>query len=729
MTVLFADLKGSMALLADRDPEEARALLEPVIERMIEAVHAYEGTVNQVMGDGIMALFGAPLAHEDHAVRGCYAALRMQDAIHEYAPRVSSKWEATVAIRVGINSGEVVVGAIGSDLRMEYTAVGQTTHLAARMEQLAPAGHTLITAATLALAEGYVAVTGRERTAIKGLSELIEVYELIGIGSARTRIQASAARGLTKFVGRAGELTQMSAALEAARAGQGQMLALVGEPGLGKSRLVWEFIQSQRGQRLLILESGSVSYGKASAWRPVIDLLRTYFQVTESDDGRGVRKRVAAKLRALDRQLEALLSPVLFLLDVPLEDASWERLEPAQRRMHILDACKRILLREAREQPLLLVIEDLHWIDSETQALLDALVESLPTVHVLMLVNYRPEYQHRWGGKTYYTQIRVDPLAPESAEELLDALLGSGGELDAIKDLLIQRTARNPFFLEESVRTLVETGVLDGARGAYRVVKPIGDVEVPATVQAMLAARIDRLPSDDKRLLQIASVIGKDVPFALLLEIAGLSSDALRSELNDLQAAEFIYEASLYPDLEYTFKHALTHDVAYGSLLQDRRRATHAQILEVMEGLYADRIFEQLEQLAHHAFRGEAWDKAVDYLRRAGLKAFNRSANREAAMRFGQALDALSHLPHTRENMEQAMDLRLTLRPCLVPLGELHRTLEICQEPKPLVNALGDRPRESLIEGFASAVLANIGQLDDALARALQAVALAESAW
>ena len=565
-----------------------------------------------------------------------------------------------------------------------------------------------------------MAVKPRGRAPIKGMSEPVDVYELIGTGSARTRIQVSAARGLSKFVGRAGELAQVFAAMARAQAGQGELVALVGEPGVGKSRLVWESTHTHRTEGLLVLESSSVSYGKASAWRPVIDLLKAYFQIGERDDGRTVRERVAGKMLMLDRQLEALLSPVLYLLDAPLEDQSWDRLEPAERRLRILDACRRLLLREAQVQPLLLVFEDLHWIDHETQALLDALVESLRTARVLLLVNYRPEYRHQWGDKSYYTQIRVGPLTPDSAEELLDALLGGEPALRSITQLLLQRTGGNPFFVEESVRTLVETGVLQGARGAYRFVKPLGEVEVPATVQAMLAARIDRLPAEDKHLLQVASVIGMDVRFALLLEIAGLSADELRSALNHLQTAEFVYEASLYPDLEYTFKHALTHEVAYGSLLHQRRRTLHIQILEAIKRMSADRISEPVERLAHHALRGEVWDQAVEYLRRAGLKAYNRSANREAVAYLEQAIQALSRLPQTAANIEQAVDLRLLLRLGLTALGEFVRALELAREAEPLAKAVGDRHREVLIQSFISSSLAHGGRLDDAIAHGLE---------
>src|SRR5262245_37919494 len=454
VTVLFADLKGSMELLADHDPEEARKLLDPVLEHMMEAVHRYEGTVNPVMGDGIMALFGAPLAHEDHAVRACYAALRMQESIKRYAEEVRRVEDVSIRIRVGLNSGEVVVRSVGSDLRMDYSAVGQTTHLAARMEQLAEPGTVLVTPATCALAEDFIQVRPLGPTPVKGLIEPLPVYEVVGATMARSRLQALAARGLTKFVGRSAELTELADALDVARAAHGQVVAVVGEPGVGKSRLFWEFTHSPRTEGCCVIEAPSVSYGKATAYLPITELLKAYFQIEVNDDVGNIREKVTGKLLTLDRALEPSLPPLLALLDVSVSDESWARLDPPQRRQRTLDAVKRLLLRESGNQPLVVVFEDLHWIDGETQAALDLLVEGLPAMAVLLLVNYRPDYQHAWGSKTYYRQLHVDPLLAAGADELLDAMLGQDVSLGPLKRLLVERTEGNPFLLEESVRTL-----------------------------------------------------------------------------------------------------------------------------------------------------------------------------------------------------------------------------------------------------------------------------------
>ena len=715
VTVLFADLKGSTELLADRDPEEARKLLDPVLTLMMDAVHRYEGTVNQVMGDGIMALFGAPVTHEDHAVRACYAALRMQEAVKRYAEEVRRREGALIHVRVGLNSGEVVVRSIGSDLRMDYTAVGQTTHLAARMEQLAMPGSVLISADTLRLAEGFVEVKPLGPVNVKGLSEPVEVFEVAGGGPVRTRLQAAVRRGLTRFVGRDAEIEQLRHAQQLAGSGQGQVAAIVGEAGVGKSRLVHEFTHSHRLHGWRVLESGSVSYGKATSYLPVIDLLQGYFRIQDRDDLRDIREKVTGKLLTLDESLRPALPALLALLDAPVDDALWQALDPGQRRLRTLDGIKRLLLRETREQPLLLIFEDLHWIDGETQAVLDGLVESLPAARLLLLVNYRPEYRHTWGGKTYYRQLRIDPLPAESADELLDALVGPGEALAPLRRLLIERTEANPLFLEESVRTLVETGTLAGEPGAYRLTRPVEHLTIPTTVQAILAARIDRLAPEAKRVLQAAAVIGKDVPLPLLLPIADAPEDEVRSELTRLQAAELLYETRLFPDLEYTFKHALTHEVAYRGLLRERQRALHARIADAIERLSSERVAEQAERLAHHAVRAELWEKAVKYLHQGGRRAMERGANREAIAQLEQALEVLRRLPETRQSTELTIDIHLDLRNALLPLGDRARMAEHVHEAEGLARNLGDQRRLARIATFMVIECLGSGDYGEAL--------------
>jgi tetratricopeptide (TPR) repeat protein len=584
------------------------------------AVHRFEGTVNQVLGDGIMALFGAPIVHEDHALRACYAALAMQAAMWAYTEEVRRAHGLEMRIRVGLNSGEVVVRAIGNDLHMDYSAVGETTHLAARMEQLATPGSIRLTAATLRLVEGMVQVSTLGPVPVKGIAEPIEVFELLGASSTPRRVQAAAARGLTQFVGRQTEMSILADAMARADSGHGQVVALVGEAGLGKSRLVYELTYSHYIGGWLVLESASVSYGKATPYFPVIDLLKRYAHVEEHDDPRTIRAKVTGQVLTSDEALQDTLPALLSLLETLAEDSPFLQLDPSQRRQHTLTALKRVLLRESQVQPLLLVFEDLHWIDPETQALLDSLVESLPTTRLLLLVNDRPEYQHGWGAKTYYTQVRLDPLPVASAEELLQVLLGNDPSLAPL---------------------------------------------------------------------------------------------------------EFLYERQLFPEPEYTFKHALTHEVAYGSLLHERRRVLHARLVEALEALVPERVAEQVERLAHHAIRGELWDKAVTYCQQADDRAHDRAAYREAVTAFEQAIQALAHLPEHDDTRGLAIDLFLAVDPSLTGLGEHRRRLDLLREAEALARALDDRARLVQVLARMAQLLRTMVDYDGAIAAGWEALELA----
>jgi len=592
-------------------------------------------------------------------------------------------------------------------------------------------GAILITPAVLGLVEGFVQVKTLGAMPIRGLRDPVEVYEVTGAGVVRSRLQAAAARGLTRFVGRQPELETLQQALSQAQAGHGQVVVLVGEAGVGKSRLFYEFGHSHHTQGWLRLESASVSYGKATPYFPVIDLLKRYCHIEARDDPRTMRAKVTGQILTLDEALHATIPAVLALLDALPADSPFLTLDPPQRRQRTLDGLKRLLLRESQVQPLLLVCEDLHWIDTETQALLDSLVESLPTAQLLLLVNYRPEYQHGWGSKTYYRQLRLDPLPPASADEFLQALLGDDvgahgrAPLQALNQLLIERTGGNPFFLEESVRTLVETGMLVGAPGAFRLAQPLASLQMPATVQAVLAARIDRLPSEEKHVLQTAAVIGTEVPLPLLQAIAELPEVDLHRGLAHLQAAEFLYETRLFPEREFTFKHALTHEVAYNGLLQERRRVLHAQIVEALEVLYPDRLAEQVERLAHHAMRGEVWDKALAYGQQAGTRATTRSAYREGVAYFEQALAALAQLPECRDTLVQAIDLRFDLRNALLPLDEHARIFDHLRAAETLAERLDDPQRLGWIACYLCFYFSVMGEHDRAIAAGQRALALA----
>ena len=726
VTVLFADIKGSMELIQGSDPEEARHILDPTVEAMMSAVHRYEGTVNKVLGDGIMALFGAPIAHEDHAVRACYAALAMQNALRGISETVRRQFGIEVQVRTGVHSGEVVVRTIGNDLTMDYDAIGMTTHLASRMEQLALPGTIRITADTLRLVEGLVQVRTLGLIPVKGMLKPIEIFELLGVVHGRSRLQASAVAGLTRFVGRSHEMDALKEALERSRNGAGQVVGVVGEPGVGKSRLYYEFLHSHRTHDWLALESGSVSHGKATAYLPLIDLLKRYFQIESTDDSRRIREKVTGKVLALDETLRPTLSPFLAMLDVAVDDSAWKEADPARRRKQTFDACRALLLRESQVQPTIVVFEDLQWMDNESLAFVDSLIDSLPTATLLLLLNFRPEFSAIWSAKSYYTHIRIDPLAPQGAAELLRDRIGDDASLSSLKELLLERTQGNPFFLEESARTLVESGALTGSRGKYRLVAPLTAIALPVTVQSVLAARIDRLGPDDKRLLQSASVIGKNFALLLLSEVAEMDADTLQSGLENLRNAEFIYETRLFPDPEYTFKHALTHDVAYAGLLAERRRVLHANILEAIERLHADRLIEHVDRLAYHAGRGEVWHKAHKYGLQAGRKALAQSANRASLEAFQSALAALEHLPETTEAIAENIDLRFELRDAHFVLYEMAPILPHLEKAKALAERIGDQRRLALAAVYESGHHWAEGRRDLAAAAGMRALAVAE---
>jgi class 3 adenylate cyclase/tetratricopeptide (TPR) repeat protein len=693
VTVLFADLKGSMELLADRDPEEARQLLDAVLERMMEAVHRYEGTVNQVMGDGIMALFGAPLALEYHAMRACYAALRMQDSVDRWAEQIQRAGGLNVRIRVGLNSGEVVVRSIGSDLHMDYTAVGQTTHLAARMEQMATPGTTVITPSTLHMAERTIRIKPLGLRQVKGLDAPIEVYELVGAVPNRSMLSTAVAHRLSPFVGRRAELDRLRQMLGEAMTGKGQVAAVTADPGVGKTRLVYEFVQSQEIEGWRLLESSALAYEKATPYLPIIELLRRYFDIDDTDGAVQIAEKVVSKLLGIDSEFKSAVPPILSLLDaLPEDDAFWG-LDARARRLHTLDALTHVILKGSDREPLLIVLQNLQWVDTETRDFLGSLLERIHSARLMLILEYRPEFVHDWQHCVGFHEVPIVPLALASAFELLKSLLGTDRSLAPLRQLLIDRARGNPFFLEELVRTLAEAKVLVGEPGAYRAASEMGNLQVPATVQAVLAARIDRLSNEEKFLLQSASVIGLDVPQALLEAVTELPGDTLSSAISHLQAAGFLDEHGLFPDLEFRFRNALARDVAYDSLLREQRRVLHARIVEATEALYRGRLSNHLDQLAYHAIRGEVWDKAEIYNRQVGTRAVAHAANQEAVRAFEAALQALGHLPQTPPVLERSIDLRLDLRPPLLQLGRLDEVLKVSQEAERIARDLGDEQR------------------------------------
>jgi class 3 adenylate cyclase/tetratricopeptide (TPR) repeat protein len=657
VTALFADIKGSMELMEDLDPEEARAIVDPALQLMIEAVHRYDGYVVQSTGDGIFALFGAPLAHEDHPQRALYAALRMQEEMRRYEDRLRRQGRAPIQIRIGINTGDVVVREVRTGAHPEYTPIGHTANLASRLQNLARSGSIVVSEATEKLVEGYFQLKSLGAAQIKGVSEPVNVYEVTGLGALRTRLQASVQRGLSRFVGREAELAQMRHALDLATAGHGQIVAVMGEPGVGKSRLFFEFrALAERGCN--ILEAYSVSYGRASPYLPVLELLRNYFRLTPEDDERQWREKITGKVLTLDRSLEDTLAYLFALLGLQEGDDPVAQMDAQVRRRRTQEAVKRILLRESLNQPIILLFEDLHWIDGETQALLDLLAHSIATARILLLVNYRPEYHHQWGSLTYYMQLRLDPLGRESAELMLAELLGASAELIPLRDFIIAKTEGNPFFVEEIVQALLEQRILV-RNGAAHLARALGEIKLPPTVQGILAARIDRLPGDEKALLQTLAVIGAEFPIGLVRRVTAKADDELEPVLENLRRREFVYEQPAFPETEYAFKHALTQEVAYNSVLAERRKILHQRTGAAIEALYAERIEDHVNALAHHYGRSADVNKAIAFLQLAARQCALRSADHQAITYLDHALELLNALPDTDERDRQELALQI----------------------------------------------------------------------
>jgi class 3 adenylate cyclase len=643
--------------MEDLDPEEAHAVVDPVLRIMVEAVHRYEGYVVRTTGDGIFALFGAPVAHEDHPQRALAAALRLQQELHAHGQGRIAHGLHPLEARVGVHTGEVVAHTVETDGKVEYRLVGHTANLAARMEMVAPTGSIAASEYTRKLCEGYFTFKPLGPMTVKGISEPVAVYEVTGFGPLRTRLQRAVARGLTKFVGREREIEALRHAAMLAREGRGQIVAAMADPGVGKSRLFYEF-KATNASGWMMLEALSVSHGKASAYVPVIDLLRDYFEIAVTDDERKRREKVAGKIAILDRSLEDTLPYLFSLLGIVNGDDPLAQMDARVKKRLTLETIKRILLRESLNQPLMAVFEDLHWMDGESEALLNLLADSIGTSRILLLVNYRPEYSHKWGSKSYYTQLRLDPLGKENADEMLSTLLGSDATLVSLKRVIAEKTEGNPLFIEEICLSLFEDGTL-ACNGGVKLAKPLASLRIPPTVQGIIASRIDRLPADEKDLLQTVAVIGTEFNLGVARSVSAKSDDDLNRMLNYLQLAEFLYEQPSTGDVEYTFKHALTHDVTYNSLLSDRRKLLHERTGQAIEALYSQRLEDHYANLAHHYRSSNNAAKAVEYLRLAGEQAVDRGAYAQGGANAELAIKLMERLPEGVTRLRAELGLRL----------------------------------------------------------------------
>src|SRR5262245_36215426 len=642
VTVLFVDVSGFTSISERLDPEDVHRLMTRAFELMLAEVHRFEGTVNQFLGDGIMALFGAPIAHEDHAQRAVHAALGIRRALDAYQDELRRTRATAFQVRQGLNTGLVVVGAIGNDLRMDYTAVGDTTNIAARLQQLADRGRVLISEATHRLVEGYFYTRFLGEHVLKGKAEPVEAWEVISARQARTRLEVTAERGLTPYVGRERELRALSELFPKAKAGAGQAVLLVGEAGIGKSRLLHEFRQ-RLGDEATWVEGRCVSFGRSIAFHPVIDLLKRTFRIDESDGEEAIARKVERSVLRLGEDLGPLVPYLRYLLAIDPGDPAVVALDPRRRRAEIFDALRRLLVRASEIRPQVVVYEDVHWMDQASEGSLLFSADSVPRHRILLILSYRPGYQHPFGDRTYHTRLALTALPAEASVEMARGVLATGRLPEDLLPLILDKAEGNPFFMEEVIKSLQEVGALRRVGDDWVLTRRRDEVMIPDTIQDVIMARIERLEEAPKKTLQLASVIVRDFTRRLLDRIAEIRE---RSEdlLQELKAIELIYEKTLFPELAYMFNHALTHEVAYNSLLMQRRRELHRLIGHGIEELYADRLSEHYEVLAHHFSKAEEWSRAVDYLVNAAEKAARAFAVREAVALYGQALDAAAHL-------------------------------------------------------------------------------------
>ena len=719
VTVLFADVFGSMTLFSERSAEDAATLLDGILELMMEAVHHYEGTVHKTMGDGIMALFGAPLSQEDHALRACYAALRMQARLSAYSDELQRNYGIPFQIRVGLNSGEVVIRAIGNDFRMAFSAMGQTVHLASRMEQLAKPGTILTTRETVNLIRPRATVRPLGLVRVKGLPEPIEVYEVVGAAAAKltSRVQSA-------FVGREAEIARLAGALEAAQKSTGQFVVIVGEPGIGKTRLLDEFLNISQAHGCLTLHAAAAPFSQALGYRVGTDILRQYFGVGTGETPPRIREKVSTKMLLLDPALGASL-PAMFWQLGALENDPYLSLDLQTRCRQALETNLRILRREAKRQPVVVALDNLQWIESETEQALGILVRDLPK-SMLLVVTHRPEYNASWRDHPGVIGISLEALPRAPATSLLDELLGNNSSISSLKNLLVDRAGGNPLFLEECVQNLIQRNLLTGTRGSHRLVGSVASFDVPASIRSLIEARIDRLPAAAKSVLHCAAVIGQQVPFGLLQEVVHLPPEDLLALLVQLRDVGLLDQVIGFPEPHYAFHHALTHDVAYGTLLHDNRKALHARAMKAMERAYPQDRLTYVEQLAQHAVQGEVWGKAAEYLRMSGNKALSNGEGRGAVEFLKEGLRAASHLPPHPDTEGFAIDLREDLSRAMTVVGDSSGVVAVLREAVGLAETLKDQRRLARVLSLLSTALWTVGDSEAAIRTGEQAAEMAE---
>jgi class 3 adenylate cyclase/tetratricopeptide (TPR) repeat protein/ribosomal protein L40E len=690
VTVLFADVANFTSISEKLDPEEVHRLMDGCFKILMEKIHWFEGTINQFTGDGVMALFGAPVAHEDHGQRACHAALSIQKAMGNYGKQLKKEYGIEFKMRVGLNSGPVVVGSIGDDLRMDYTAVGDTTNLASRMESMAGPGRIVLSTHTHRLVRDYFEFINLGHIEVKGKKEPQEIFELLGTGDVDTRIAASVAKGLTRFVGRENSILALMEAYNKTRSGSGQVLGLVGDAGVGKSRLLLEFRNQLPPDEFAYFEGQCLTFGGAMAYLPILEIIRSYFKIKEGDPESLIKKNMEAKILRLDEKLHGVLPPLYDLLSLDVEDAAYHNLEPRQKKERTFEAIRDLFIYESQKRPLIIVVDDLHWVDKTSEEFLDYLIGWLTGARILLFLLYRPEYTHPWGSKSYYNRVGLSQLTSRSSAELIRSILQVGDAVPELEGFILERTSGNPLFMEELTRTLLENGSIRCEDGACLLLKNTAEIQVPDTIEGIIAARMDRLEDDIKRTMQVASVIGRDFPYRILEKIIELRQE-LKSYLLSLQGLEFIYEKSLFPELEYVFKHALTREVAYNSVLQKRRKKIHEKIGQAIEALYPERIEEFYEMLAYHYSRSDNFEKAYQFMNLSGDKVLRNHSASEAFSNYKDAIEALKNLPESEDNKQKRLAIIHKIMHPMIALGFPKDSLSILQAGERLATAIDDK--------------------------------------
>jgi class 3 adenylate cyclase/tetratricopeptide (TPR) repeat protein len=722
VTVMFADLGGSLAAIAGLDAEEAESLLDAVLSVMIESVHRFDGTVNELLGDGIMALFGAPVAQEDHVVRAACAALDMQASL---GGAQTASWRARglePQIRVGLNSGDVVIRSVHNDLSVSYRAVGYTTHLAARMEQLAARGTIRLTEEALRLGRGMLRTQPLGPTSVKGLSRPVNTFELTGV-TTRTRFQATIARGLSPFVGRAGALATLKGALADPLAGRSRSVSIVGPPGIGKSRVCYELLASAEAAPFRVLEASALSYARASPHALLASLLKAICEIDDEDSPLGIREKLQAQFAAIP-EAAAHTTAALELLALPTKDSAWKPLDPVQKLRRIAQALRELLHQSCARAPTILLLEDLHWADPDSMAFMATLFAAPPSERILLLATMRAEALPDMANLPSTTRLSLDPLSFEESSALLRALVGTDPSVTSVREQLATQTQGNPLFIEESARAFVESGFLSGKPGHYLLEKEPDARSVPAAVEPLITNRLDRLSKDQLEILQAAAVIGDESPLEVLRTVLQLDSTAFEGCLGALEAGDLLYRTGPFRAPVFRFRHALIREVAYRSMLRAARRALHERALGAFESLYPDRLVEHVERLAEHAALADDWIKAARYHQRACTRAAGRWANTQAIAHLDRGIEVLGRVDASTERDELAIDLRLTALAPLLPVGNHERIAVLLREAEAFARSLSDDLRLAKIKAQLGAALWATGRYDSGMAAATEAYAL-----